>query len=109
MLRRGTLLIPLYSKASTEKSDFELASLPHLLSKSKWTVYLDNVAHLDTQGRKCTEKWLGELGPEQVAIVNVRPDGYVGSVKRFSTTGDHIGQVAADFLEDYYGGFLQAQ
>ncbi|KUI59141.1 Phenol 2-monooxygenase [Cytospora mali] len=92
---------------STEKSKFELASLPPLLSKSKWTVYLDNAAHLDTQGRKCTEKWLGEVSPELVAIVNVRPDGYVGSILRFSTSGN--GQAAAQSLDDYYGGFLQVQ
>lgn len=95
--------------ASTEKSKFEIASLPPLLSKSKWTVYLDNVAHLDTKGRTCTEKWLGEVGPEQVAIVNVRPDGYVGSIIRFGTSGEHTGQAAARCLDDYYGGFLQVQ
>lgn len=95
--------------ASTNKSNLELASLPTLLNKSRWTVYLDNAAHLDTQGRKCTEKWLGEVGPGQMAIVNVRPDGYVGSIKRFSTAGDSTGQAAADFLDSYYGGFLQVQ
>lgn len=72
-------------------------------------MYVDNVAHLDTKGRTCTEKWLGELGPEQVAIINVRPDGYVGSIMRFSTTGETTGHVAAQCLDEYYGGFLQVQ
>lgn len=93
--------------ASTDKSKFEIASLPPLLSKSKWTVYLDNIAHLDTKGRTCTEKWLGEAGQEQVAIINVRPDGYVGSMMRFNTSVEHAGQAAAKYLDDYYGGFLQ--
>lgn len=109
---RYTVLSQLFTFAlitSTEKSNFEIASLPPLLSKSKWTVYVDNVAHLDTKGRTCTEKWLGELGPEQVAIINVRPDGYVGSIMRFSITGENTGHVAAQCLDDYYGGFLQVQ
>jgi phenol 2-monooxygenase (NADPH) len=92
--------------ATTEKEKFELESLPPLLSKSRWTVYLDNVPHLDTQGQKCTEKWLGEIGFEQVAIMNVRPDGYVGSVTRFSTAED-AARDAARYLDGYYGGFLQ--
>lgn len=78
------------------------------MSRSKWTVYLDNISHLDTQSQLCTEKWLGELGSEQVAIVNVRPDGYVGSVTKYSTAGDNAGLEAARSLENYYGGFLQA-
>jgi hypothetical protein len=93
--------------ATTEKGKFELASLPPLLSRSKWTVYLDSVPHLDTQSQSCTGKWLGEIGSEQVAIVNVRPDGYVGSVTKFSITGEDAGLEAARSLDDYYGGFLQ--
>ena len=93
--------------ATTEKGKFELASLPPLLSKSRWTVYLDNVPHLDTKSHRCTEKWLGEIGSEQIAIVNVRPDGYVGSVTKFSTTGEDAGLEAARSLDHYYGGILQ--
>ncbi|KAJ0117525.1 FAD binding domain-containing protein [Diaporthe amygdali] len=92
---------------TTEKDKFELTSLPPLLSRSKWTVYLDNVPHLDTQGQRCMEKWLGEFGSDQAAVVTVRPDGYVGSVMKFSTAGDDAGQEAARCLESYYNGFLQ--
>lgn len=93
--------------ATTEKGKFELNSLPPLLSKSKWTVYLDNVSHLDTQSRGCTEKWFSDIGSGQAALVNVRPDGYVGSITKFSTSGENAGQEAARSLDDYYVGFLQ--
>lgn len=93
--------------ASTNKSQFELVSLPRLLSQSKWTVYLDNVPGLDTRGQTCMEKWVGGLDKEQVAIINVRPDGYVGCIMKFNTTEKTAGQKAAQHLDDYYGGFLQ--
>lgn len=96
-----------FTSAATEKGNFELATLPPLLSRSKWTVYLDNVPHLDTHSQKCTDKWLGGIGSGQAAIVNVRPDGYVGSVAKFSTEGEDAGLMAARSLDDYYGGFLQ--
>lgn len=70
-------------------------------------MYLDNVPQLDTQGRKCTDKWLGGLGEEEVAVVNVRPDGYVGSIMKFSTLEQGAGQTAAQSLDSYYGGFLE--
>ncbi|KAL1857588.1 hypothetical protein Daus18300_010228 [Diaporthe australafricana] len=92
---------------TTEKSKFELTSLPPLLNRSKWTVYLDNVPHLDTQSRGCTEKWFGEIESGQAAVVNVRPDGYIGSVTKFSTVGEDAGRDAARSLDAYYGGFLQ--
>ncbi|KAI3394058.1 hypothetical protein diail_3277 [Diaporthe ilicicola] len=92
---------------TTEKAKFELTSLPPVLSKSRWTVYLDNVPHLDTQSQGCTEKWIGEIGSDQAAVVNVRPDGYVGSIMKFSTAGEGAGREAAQSLDDYYGGFLQ--
>lgn len=92
--------------ASTEKSQFELAQLPSLLSRSPWTVYTDDVPHLDTKSQSCTEKWLGTLEPETVSILNVRPDGYVGSVGRFQNSSSP--EEAAAWLESYYGGFLAA-
>ncbi|GKT41124.1 phenol hydroxylase [Colletotrichum spaethianum] len=92
---------------STNKDDFEIASLPHLFSQSGWTVYLDDVASLDTQGRSCTDKWLGGLGPDEAAVIIVRPDGYVGSIGRWSATDRGVGELAAKWLDDYFGGFLQ--
>ncbi|CAK7219071.1 hypothetical protein SCUCBS95973_003700 [Sporothrix curviconia] len=91
---------------STDKSAFEIAQLPPLLASSPWTVYLDDVAALDTQGRHCIDKWLGGLGSAEAAVINVRPDGYVGSVGRFAATAQ-AGVAAAQWMDAYYGGFLQ--
>ncbi|KAF7556722.1 hypothetical protein G7Z17_g1211 [Cylindrodendrum hubeiense] len=93
--------------SSAEKKDFEIASLPPFLAKSGWTIYLDDVPTLDTQGRRCTEKWLGALESNEAAIVNVRPDGYVGAVKRWNTSESDSGQAAAKWLDAYFGGFLK--
>lgn len=119
--------------ATTPKSEFELTTLPTLLSRSPWTIYLDDVPDLDTQGSTCTVKYLGApdvpggFQPDrEVAILNVRPDGYVGSVKKWSllpdgaTEGDkdgaegdgstelpeELGQQAAAWLETYFDRFL---
>ena len=83
------------------KEEIELSNLPKALQDSRWTFYLDNVMQ-----PKCTDKWLGELGLEEVAIVNVRPDGYVGSIGRFPTASAEEGQAAAEWMGAYYDGFL---
>ncbi|KAK5116831.1 hypothetical protein LTR85_009091 [Meristemomyces frigidus] len=95
---------------TTPKAEFELADLPPLLQASRWTVYLDDIPHTDTRGLQCTDKWLGGLdGEEEVAIVNVRPDGYVGSIGRWKEAGDPMSaKLAATWLDEYYGGFLKA-
>ncbi|KAL2154786.1 hypothetical protein VTH82DRAFT_3462 [Thermothelomyces myriococcoides] len=89
------------------KADIEITDLPPLLQDSRWTFYLDNVPELDTRGSLCTNKWLGSLGPGEVAIVNVRPDGYVGSVGRWDSSIDESGEEAAQWMDDYYSRFLQ--
>ncbi|KAF3771113.1 hypothetical protein M406DRAFT_59874 [Cryphonectria parasitica EP155] len=102
---------------STEKSNFEIAHLPQILSRSPWTIYLDDVPDLDTQGTTCTEKYLGAraVSRGEVAVLNVRPDGYVGSLKTWDLTGlrggaaeaaADVGREAAGWLERYYDGFL---
>lgn len=78
-----------------------------MLQDSRWTVYLDNVPELDTRGLRCTDKWLGRLAPGEVAIVNVRPDGYVGSVGRWDSSLDESGIEAAKWLDNYYSGFMK--
>ncbi|KAL1892616.1 hypothetical protein Sste5346_006901 [Sporothrix stenoceras] len=92
---------------STDKSSFEIAHLPPILASSPWTIYLDDAASLDTQGRSCIDKWLGGLSSSEAAIINVRPDGYVGSVRRVESTAA-AGVEAAQWMDEYYGGFLQA-
>jgi phenol 2-monooxygenase len=87
-----------------EKKDVEIADLPSVLQDSRWTFYLDNI--MDAQG--CTEKWVGALGDNEVAIVNVRPDGYVGSVGRWNANELESGNLAVSWLDSYYSAFLQA-
>ena len=90
---------------SMSKSDVEISDLPTLLQKSRWTFYVDDVKDPISQ-KGCTEKWLGDVSDGEVAIVNIRPDGYVGSVGRFNGRDD--GRAASEWLEAYYGGFLTA-
>ncbi|KAI1129955.1 FAD binding domain-containing protein [Nemania abortiva] len=92
---------------STLKDRFELASLPTLFSMSPWAVYLDDVAHMDTKGLCCISKWLGKVSAGQAVIVNVRPDGYVGSIKRWDATEQATGEAAARWLDEYYGSFFE--
>jgi phenol 2-monooxygenase len=89
------------------KADIEITDLPPLLQDSRWTFYLDDIPEQDTRGSLCTNKWLGSLGPGEVAIVNVRPDGYVGSVGRWDSSVDDSGEEAAKWLDTYYDRFLQ--
>ncbi len=93
--------------ASTNKSEFELASLPTIFSQNSWTVYLDDVPQMDSQGLNCTRKWFGNLGPDEIVLMNVRPDGYVGSIKKWQASQAGAGVEAARWLDEYYGGFLQ--
>ncbi|KAK4136361.1 hypothetical protein BT67DRAFT_373541 [Trichocladium antarcticum] len=89
------------------KSEIEITDLPALLQDSRWTFYLDDIPEQDTRGSLCTNKWLGSLGPGEVAIVNVRPDGYVGSIGRWDSSVDDAGEEAAKWLDAYYDRFLQ--
>jgi phenol 2-monooxygenase (NADPH) len=89
------------------KSDIEISDLPALLQDSRWTFYLDDIPEQDTRGLHCTSKWLGSLGPSEVAIVNVRPDGYVGSVGRWESSVDNSGVEAAKWLDAYYQRFMK--
>ena len=85
--------------SATPKTDFEIHDLPPLLRQSRWTVYLD-----DRGSPRCTEKWLGPLADNEVALVNVRPDGYVGSIGRWDGVHDPaMGERAAQWVEAYYG------
>lgn len=89
------------------KAEMELSDLPAMLQDSRWSLYLDNIPEQDTRGALCTDKWLGSLELGDVAIINVRPDGYVGSVGRWDSSNDDSGEKAAQWLDDYYSGFLQ--
>ncbi|OJD15334.1 hypothetical protein AJ78_04418 [Emergomyces pasteurianus Ep9510] len=108
-LGRYTAVSQLFTYAlvtRTAKCDAEIAALPPLLQASRWTFYLDDVM----PGGGCTEKWLGDVTGDEVVIVNVRPDGYVGSIGRWASAGgagEDIGRKAGEWLDGYYGGFLK--
>lgn len=55
----------------------------------------------------CTEKWFGKIAEDEMVIVNVRPDGYVGSFSRWDSAVETSGTEAAKWVDDYYAGFLQ--
>ncbi|GAQ12265.1 3-hydroxybenzoate 4-monooxygenase [Aspergillus lentulus] len=88
--------LSLVTKSS--KSDFELSDLPDILQQSRWTLYLDNADE-----KSCTDKWVGKLNSNEAAIINVRPDGYVGSLSLWT---EKEGDKAADWVEEYYASFL---
>lgn len=108
---RYTAASPLFTYAlmtQTPKNEMEIADLPALMRASRWTFYLDGLAPQSTGEASCAEKWLGELADGEVAIVNVRPDGYVGSLKTWKSESKESGEIAGAWLEAYYGGFLLA-
>ncbi|KAF4332816.1 phenol 2-monooxygenase [Fusarium beomiforme] len=71
---------------STDKNEFELSDLPPTFSK---------------------KKWLGSVDGGEVSILVVRPDGYVGAIRRIKNAGIEEGAAAANWLDAYFGGFLQ--
>lgn len=81
--------------------------MPPTFSKSRWTVYLDDAAHLDTKRTSCTEKWLGSVDRGEVSILVVRPDGYVGAIRRIKNASFEDGAAAVSWLDSYFRGFLQ--
>ena len=87
---------------ATQKSAFEIHDLPVPLQRSRWTVYLD-----DTTSPGCINKWASSLTNSEAVVVNVRPDGYVGSVGRWTGVDDAaMGERAARWIEDYYHDVL---
>ncbi|RDW61538.1 FAD protein [Coleophoma crateriformis] len=99
--QRYTAVSKLYTPAlvtTAAKDDVEIADLPSLWKDSRWTFYLDDVMG-------CTKKWIGDVKEGEVVILNVRPDGYVGSLKAFE---HQDAEGACAWLDGYYGGFLKA-
>ena len=92
----------------SSKSSFEIDDLPSLLRKSRWTVYLDDVPEQSTNGKHCLQKWIGEMTSSEVAIINVRPDGYVGGIGRWDTDAQGgAAEDAASWVSKYYTSFLR--
>lgn len=83
-----------------KKEKVEIKDLPAMFRHSPWTFYIDDIG---SQAGNCTEKWLGGLDDGEIAIANVRPDGYVGSIGRFEAS-DEV--KARRWMDEYYRGFL---
>ena len=90
-----------------DRNDIEISQLPRMLQDSRWSFYLDDVPHMDTRGQTVMEKWLDGIDENEIVIANVRPDGYVGTVKRFADGGFESGLNAVNWLDDYYSHFLR--
>ena len=90
-----------------QRYDIEIEDLPQVLRESRWTFYLDDIPEKDTRGQKCIDKWLDGLDDGEVAVVNVRPDGYVGTVCRWASTSRESGLSAVTWLDNYYEQFLR--
>lgn len=90
-----------------KRTAVEIDHLPHVLRDSRWTFYLDDIPHMDTRGQTACDKWLGGLIDDEVVVVNVRPDGYVGCLKRWSTGTREDGVEAVRWLDQYYEQFMK--
>jgi phenol 2-monooxygenase len=90
-----------------DRNHVELKDLPPVLRESAFTFYLDDVPKQDTRKQKCIDKWLDGLDVNEVVVLNVRPDGYVGTVRRFEDGSKQSGQVAVEWMDQYYGQFMR--
>jgi phenol 2-monooxygenase len=90
-----------------DRNDIELKDLPPVLRESAFTFYLDDVPDQDTRKQKCMDKWLDGLDEDEVVVLNVRPDGYVGTVRRFTDGSRQSGEVAVEWMDQYYEQFMR--
>ncbi|USP76899.1 hypothetical protein yc1106_04173 [Curvularia clavata] len=89
------------------RNNFELRDLPTALRESAFTLYLDDIPEKDTRKQSCMDKWLDGLDKNEVVVVNVRPDGYVGTYRRFVDGTRESGTAAVQWMDDYYDRFMQ--
>lgn len=90
-----------------DRNNIEIHDLPLTLRKSAWTFYLDDIPEKDTRKQKCLDKWLDGLDENEVVVLNVRPDGYVGTVRRFADGSRESGHVAVQWMDEYYEQFMR--
>jgi hypothetical protein len=90
-----------------DRAKVEIRDLPPVLRESAFSFYLDDVPHKDTRGQTVMDKWLDGLDEEEVVVLNVRPDGYVGSLRRFASGTKENGVTAVRWMDDYYEGFMK--
>lgn len=89
------------------RDEIEIRDLPTVLRESAWSFYLDDVPHRDTRKQTVMDKWLDGLDEDEVVVLNVRPDGYVGTVRRFAGGTKENGISAVHWMDDYYEGFMR--
>jgi phenol 2-monooxygenase len=89
------------------RNNIEIKDLPAVLRESAFTFYLDDIPEQDTRKQKCMDKWLDGLDENEVVVLSVRPDGYVGTVRRFTDGTKESGQVAVQWLDQYFEGFMR--
>jgi phenol 2-monooxygenase (NADPH) len=89
-----------------DRNKIELKDLPNVLRESAFTFYLDDVPAQDTRRQTCMDKWLDGLDENEVVVLNVRPDGYVGTVRRFADGSKESGQAAVQWMDQYYEQFM---
>jgi phenol 2-monooxygenase len=109
--QRYTAVSKLYTPAivtTAPKDTVEIADLPALLQKSRWTFYLDDIPDEVGNTHSATRAWLGELKDSEAAVIVVRPDGYVGAISRWDFRAQAAGQQAGVWFDEYFGGFLEA-
>ncbi|KAF2133026.1 FAD monooxygenase-like protein [Dothidotthia symphoricarpi CBS 119687] len=90
-----------------DRNNIELKQLPTVLRESAFTFYLDNIPEQDTRKQTCMDKWLDGLDKSEVVVLNVRPDGYVGTLRRFADGTRENGMAAVQWMDDYYEQFMR--
>ncbi|KAH8732677.1 FAD binding domain-containing protein [Phaeosphaeriaceae sp. PMI808] len=90
-----------------DRKNIEISDLPSILRESAWTFYLDDIPEKDTRKQKCMDKWLDGLNENEIVILNVRPDGYVGTVRRFANGSRENIQIAIEWMDHYYEQFMR--
>jgi phenol 2-monooxygenase len=89
-----------------DRNNIEIKDLPPTFRDSAFTFYLDDIPDKDTRKQSCMDKWLDGLDVDEVVVLNVRPDGYVGTVRRFADGSKESGQLAVQWMDEYYEGFM---
>lgn len=90
-----------------DRNNVELRDLPPVLRESAWTFYLDDIPGQDTRKQTIMQKWLGGLDQNEMVVLNVRPDGYVGTIRRFADGSRESGRAAVQWMDHYYEQFLR--
>jgi phenol 2-monooxygenase len=90
-----------------DRNNIEIRDLPSVLRESAWTFYLDDIPEKDTRKQTIMDKWLDGLDENEIVVLNVRPDGYVGTIRRFPKGDRENGLAAVEWMDQYYEQFMR--